>query len=88
MLSYYDLKYKTDVYVHRGFKIVADKYVSDYHWAKKSLIERLFCWPWYPWIATKIVHSPRLYIIESQKLVICSFATFKKLKEIRTTHAD
>lgn len=61
-------------------KILPDRYISDWHWVKRSWKERLFTRPWKPWKHRKIVNSPRAYIIGDTAYV--SYATNAKIHNI------
>jgi hypothetical protein len=56
-----------------GVNIVRDPYIQDQR--ALSLLERLFSWPWRPWI--KFVYDPQAYIEGNTAFV--SFQSYNKM---------
>ncbi len=54
-----------------GIQIITDPYVSDYDQVRRTWRERLFSWPWQPFVKFKTVYSPKYYKIEGNK-ILCS----------------
>ena len=61
---------------HKGLKIMADSFVSDYR--SRSFAERWFTFPWRPFQRTKL--EPIAYVMWN-KVVIVSPRTFRQLEE-------
>jgi len=57
-------------YARMGIKIVADKHVSDLSVVDRTWRERLFTLPWTPFVKTKVVYSPKGYLMNDGSLII------------------
>ena len=46
--------------------IIETPYAIEHKEVKRTWRERLFSWPWCPWVKTKIVEQPAIYILDSR----------------------
>lgn len=53
--------------------------IRDYYKYERSWFDRLFSWPWRPWLSSVIIYSPQYEVVGG--LIYCSFDTFKKTRE-------
>lgn len=54
-------------------------YIGDNNWVKISLTERLFSWPWRPWVKGKWYKGPVAYFVKDRNTVIVSCETYSKI---------
>ena len=71
------------ILVRNGITFIADQHVSDLHNVKRTMLERLFTWPWNPWVSTKVVERARAYRVMDDKTVLISFKTMAHLESLQ-----
>lgn len=61
-------------------ELIPCEFISDTTYARRSWFERLFTRPWSPWIRTKSIYSPGLYILENGSVMV-SYKTYELVME-------
>lgn len=61
-------------------RVIESPFVKDWSTVRRAWSERLFTWPWEPWVSTKQVHSPVVYAAQSGE-IICSPQTASILRK-------
>lgn len=67
---------------YAAYSIGADVNVSDYNNEPKAFKERWLTLPWKPWVATKAVYRPCLWVLDKDQQVIVSPRTYKFFKKL------
>jgi hypothetical protein len=58
---------------------IASAHVDDYDRISRTWKERLWSWPWRPWVSYRLLHNPKFYQL-ANGTIICSH---RSLAEIR-----
>lgn len=63
----------------KNYKLVPSPYVNDYKSVKRTWKERLFTFPWKPFLKEKTEYEPKGFLFMGEAIV--SYQTYEKLKK-------
>lgn len=65
----------------KDFKIISSIYVNDSRFEHISMLDRLFSWPWRPWVKVKSWEDPKVYLVIDDKQIIVSPKTYSIIQK-------